>query len=786
MKDVRARAEERARRYMSAKNGQQSGPPGGGFESERTQAKEALRAEINTQNGQNVQKIAAEDEIAQKDRILRVAAYCRVSTDDIDQVISIELQKNNYRDMIKANPNWRYVGTYVDDGFSGTNTERRPAFRLMMRDAMAGKIDMIITKSVSRFARNLVDCMEWVGKLKEFDSPIAVFFEQENLNTLDKTSNIILFVLAMVAEEESHMKSEAMLFSLEWRFSRGRFLTPKLLGYDRIEIKDEYGNTKKVLVINEDQAQTVRLMYYMLLGGSSTAEIAETLTELKRETGHRLKDGTMNTHWTASGVTAVMRNERYCGDVLARKTWTPNFKDHKVRKNRGKKNRYYRPAHHKAIVTRAQWNAAQRILNSHRYSHSGGYMPMQVIDHGALCGYISVNRSWAGFDADDYCRVSSIAMGLEEGELDADLENEHLPDGGRRIPGLTDDGGVQRIARELSLMEQVVKAQMEGLAPETQEEEETPKVREGFQVVSADMFSHAFDPVVRIDRKSIAFNSTCIGKMNGATVEDGVIHLKRRRNVELLFNPVERMLAVRPCDENHPNALRWATEDGKSVTLGATAFCRILYSIMDWDADYSYRVPAIVRRKNGETVIFFDLDNYSGRELGVKNKKKDFSGAEKSAEGNETDGSEEQTQITVEEDTKGIFYAAEDDEPQEIEDVEAMEQRLKEIAEIEARTFGTAYFEYDGDARLPAIDEEGEWEVMAEARVLDEDHRVDEKEVENLQYKLMEDMYAAEGAADTLENAAVGDASADSDVPEDSDVATTNEVTESEGEHEHD
>ena len=227
MKDIRPKAEEKARRKAEERQRQ-----GDGFMSERTRAKEALREEVNTYTGENVRKIAATTAIQQEDRILRVAAYCRVSTDDIDQLLSIELQKNNYRDMIKANPKWKYVGTYVDDGFSGTNTDHRPAFKLMMKDAMAGKIDMIITKSVSRFARNLLDCIGWVRKLKERDPPIQVFFEQEHLNTLDTTSNIILFVLAMVAEEESHMKSEAMLLSLEWRFSRGRFLTPALLGYD--------------------------------------------------------------------------------------------------------------------------------------------------------------------------------------------------------------------------------------------------------------------------------------------------------------------------------------------------------------------------------------------------------------------------------------------------------------------------------------------------------------------------------------------------------------------------
>lgn len=298
LKDIRPRAEERARRRQE----EAQRPPGTGFMSERSRAKEALRVEVNTYTGENVRKIAATAAAAEEDRILRVAAYCRVSTDDIDQLVSIEMQKNAYRDMIKSNPKWKHVGTYVDDGFSGTNTEHRPAFQLMMKDAMAGKIDMIITKSVSRFARNLLDCIGWVRRLKEFDPPIQVFFEQEHLNTLDTTSNIILFVLAMVAEEESHMKSEAMLLSLEWRFSRGRFMTPALLGYDRVAVPDGHGGFRKVLRINEDEAETVRLMYYMLLNGKTTQEIADTLTDLGRETGLKKVCGKVNTVWSASSV----------------------------------------------------------------------------------------------------------------------------------------------------------------------------------------------------------------------------------------------------------------------------------------------------------------------------------------------------------------------------------------------------------------------------------------------------------------------------------------------------
>ena len=716
MKDVRPRAEAMAQQKRMA-----NAPPGSGFVSEREKAKQALVRELDTYNGLGVQKIAAQENKPGECGILKAAAYCRVSTDDIDQVISIELQKKHYKEMINANPDWKYCGTYVDNGLSGTNIDHRPAFKLMMKDALEGKIQIIITKSVSRFARNLVDCITWVRKLQAHDPPIAVFFEQEQLNTLNSTSNIILFVLAMVAEEESHMKSEAMQLSLEWRLSRGRFITPKRLGYDRLEVTDAYGNRKKKLVVNEEQAKTVRLMYYMLLNGSSTAEIAETLTELKRETGHIFKDGRINTNWTAGRVACILRNERYCGDVLARKTFTPNYTDHKSKKNRNEKNKYYQAAYNDAIVTRAQWNAAQLILNSHKYSHSGGYLPIQVITQGTLTGYISVNRSWAGITADEYYRVCSIAMGLTQGNMETDLDNVYMPDGRNTMLGPSDEGNIQRIARELTEEEQEIKAEMEGEKSTEASQEQMPSVKPGFQVVSGNMFSHVLDPVVRISKKGIAFNSACIARMNKT---EG-LNVQRQEYVELLFNPVERMLVVRPCEKTHTNAIHWSNKDGRSEDISATAFSKVLYEILDWDMDYSYRIPAGVRSHSGQTVIFFDLDNYIGRAIQKKIKPKEESQPAQMP----------QQKKSIE----GIFYGAEDDEePQPVEALEALEEKLRQMAEIEKLTFGTPLFEHNGEIRLPEIDSGEAWNVMAEARILDEEHSVDQAIVEALQDEFLE------------------------------------------------
>lgn len=705
LNDVRRNAEERAQR-------QNSTPVGSSFESDRQREKRAMIRQIDSLDGSNIRKIAAASETREENRILRVAAYCRVSTDDIDQAISIALQIKQYKEKIKANPNWQYVGTYVDDGFSGTSTEHRQGFQKLMQDAMDGKIDMIITKAVSRFARNLMDCMGWVEALQNHDPPIRVFFEQENLDTLAQTSGIILFVLAMVAEEESHMKSEAILLSLEWRFSRGRFLTPRMFGFDKVEVPDAFGGKRKILQINPEEARVVRWMYYTLVGGSSPEEIASILTELEIPTGGRRKDGSLNTTWSGSGVVSHLRNEKYCGDVLARKYYTQSYKTHKKKKNNGKKNKYFQADHHEGIVTRAIWNAAQRILNSRKYGHESDYLPLQIIDHGTLAGFISMNRSWAGFDFEDYYHASQIAMGLLDEKLDADLEKEYLPEAGHRLGGLMDDHGITRIARDLSVAEQQIKDELDGItAPDASALEKEGAVKT-FQVVSGEMFSRVMEPMIRISTDSIAFSTTCISKMDAEFAE-------------LLFNPVERMLIVRPCDNNHPNAYPW---DAKS--RGATALAKILYDSMDWDPEYSYRVPCQAISKpeglkgSSNTVLLFDLDNYVGRAV---NKKDEMIIARK----------EEELLQAQREDAKSYYYPPdEDEEPQEIKD---LEERFLKAVEVNKRIFGTPAFQHNSNSRAFDSQAEGSsWDMLIPARPLDINHKIDSSTIDNLLLEIME------------------------------------------------
>lgn len=256
----------------------------------------------------------------------RVAVYVRVSTDNLQQTSSYELQKNYYEDMILRHPNWKLAEIYADEGISGTSLRHRDRFNQMISDCEAGKIDLIITKSVSRFARNIIDCITTVKKLKKLPVPVGVYFETDGIFSLRGEDEQRLNFMSTIAQEESHIKSSIMNASIDMRFSHGILLTPVLLGYDH----DENGK----LVVNESEARTVRLIFFMYLYGYTCEQIAAELEKLGRQT----KKG--NIKWNAGSVLNVLRNERHCGDVLAHKTFTPDYCEHKSKKNRGDRTQY--------------------------------------------------------------------------------------------------------------------------------------------------------------------------------------------------------------------------------------------------------------------------------------------------------------------------------------------------------------------------------------------------------------------------------------------------------------
>ena len=323
----------------------------------------------------------APETLAVEDRVLNVAAYIRVSTENDEQTSSFELQQNDFTERIQANPKWNFVGIYADEGISGTELSHRKGMLQMLEDCRAGKIDYILAQSIARFARNVVDCLSIIEELKNLNPPVGVYFEADNLYTLDTTGSLVLTILATVAEEESRTKSVIMNWSVDRRFSRGIFLTPELLGYDR----DENGN----LVVNPEEAETVRVIYDLFINGWSLKEIADLLTEYGRKT----KLG--NEVWNPGTLRGVIGNERHCGDILARKTYTPNFKNHKAKKNDGKRTQYRQRDHHERIVSRDVYNAANHLAASRAYG-SKPLPVLSVIDGGLLKGYVPVDKDWKG------------------------------------------------------------------------------------------------------------------------------------------------------------------------------------------------------------------------------------------------------------------------------------------------------------------------------------------------------------------------------------------------------
>ena len=332
----------------------------------------------------------------------RAAVYARVSTDASSQTSSFELQQTYYKEFIEKHEKWELVKIYADEGISGTSLKHRDAFNEMMTDAKAGKIDLIITKSVSRFARNAKDFLDATRDLADHNPPIGVFFESENLYSLRTDTSMPLTLYASMAEEESRAKSRSMETSLRMRLDHGLPLTPKLLGFDH----DEDGK----LVMNPETYRIPKLMFFMCLFGYSTQQIADKLTKLGKKTYLG------NVKWTAPGVVETLRNERYCGDVFTRKTFTRDVLSHKSVKNRGERPRSKYLDEHEAIISRDDFMAVQLILNNSRYRNKSILPELEVITDGLLKGFVIINPRWGSFTEEDYIRASSSVYDGNEPE----------------------------------------------------------------------------------------------------------------------------------------------------------------------------------------------------------------------------------------------------------------------------------------------------------------------------------------------------------------------------------
>lgn len=301
---------------------------------------------------------------------LNVAVYCRVSTARDQQLTSLENQKKHYEGVVKKHSDWNLVDFYYEEGVSGTKKEIRPELQRMLSDCGAGKIDLILTKSISRFARNTTDCLEMVRVLT--DLGVNVFFEKENLNTGSMDGEFLLTILASIAEEESKSISGNEFWAVQKRFQAGTFKYSKApYGYDL-----ENGN----FVINEEEAKTVRWIFQELLAGKGTFTIAKELNEK----GIPPKEGD---RWFSKSVHSLVTNVVYIGDVLMQKTYSEHFK---TVPNRGEKPQYYMDDHHPAIIDRETFEKAQSLLSQRckENGHEGRTsQPTYCFSGKLICGY---------------------------------------------------------------------------------------------------------------------------------------------------------------------------------------------------------------------------------------------------------------------------------------------------------------------------------------------------------------------------------------------------------------
>lgn len=317
---------------------------------------------------------------------IRVAAYCRVSTEQDEQLNSFENQVTYYTEYINRNPQYELAGIYADEGISGTSTKRRENFNRMIRDCELGKIDLIITKSISRFARNTQDCLNYSRRLKELG--IGVMFEKEGINTLDGSGELLFTILSSLAQDESRSISENCQWGIRSLFKQGvlHLNANRFFGYD----KNEEGK----LIINPDQAKVVRWIFSSYMDGMNPDVIARKLNE------QNVPGCTGEAKWRTSTIMNILQNEKHMGDSILQKTFTADFLTKKMVKNEGQLEQYYIKDDHEPIVNKELWTAVQmeiarrrEYLKRHGLRTMGRYTDTQPFSNHVFCG-ICGNVFW--------------------------------------------------------------------------------------------------------------------------------------------------------------------------------------------------------------------------------------------------------------------------------------------------------------------------------------------------------------------------------------------------------
>ncbi len=332
----------------------------------------------------------------------RVAAYARVSTDSEEQLTSYEAQVDYYTDFIRSHPEWEFVSVYTDEGVSGLGTRKRDGFNAMIKDALAGRIDLIVTKSVSRFARNTVDSLTTIRKLKE--RGVEVFFEKEGIWTFDSKGELLITLMSSLAQEESRSISENVTWGQRKRMADGKVTIPykHFLGYRK--------GPDGLPEIVPEEAALVRRIYRMFVEGMAVSRIARTLTEK----GIPTPAGKQK--WQNSVIESILTNKKYKGDARLQKKFTTDFLTKKTKVNEGEVPQYYVRNSHPAIIEPGAWDVVQREMQRRkadprqRYSNS----PFSGKIICGDCGCVYGSKVW--HSTDQYKRVIWQCNGKFKGE----------------------------------------------------------------------------------------------------------------------------------------------------------------------------------------------------------------------------------------------------------------------------------------------------------------------------------------------------------------------------------
>ena len=416
----------------------------------------------------------------------------------------------------------------------------------MISACRRGDYDLIVTKSVSRFARNLVDCISLIRMLKGLNPPVGVFFETDNLYTLGENTEFMLSFLATFAQEESVKKSEAMNWSLQQRFKDGKLLTPALLGYDRP--KDITGRYIKYapLEVNAAEAKIVKFIFDAYLSGWSQEQIAAFLTDIGCET----KSGSVE--WNSGSIGYILTNERYCGNVLTWKTFTADLYEHKHRRNNQDRDQYLYLDRHEAIISVEQFESVQTLIENRKHHIRGGLPMMHVIDEGIFRGFIPINHHWVNDDPGTYYDISNSVK--QTAKVKA-------------IP-----------KRNFSAFD-----------------------LKGYQVVRGQFLQIRYEgPTINISKERISFNKFCVQRFEKVAYVQLLLHPTERRIAIRPCNSADaHSIRWRPDPE----------KPVYSKTLNCQHFGNALYSIMGWNPDYIYKIRGTWAKRGVEQIIVFNLPN---------------------------------------------------------------------------------------------------------------------------------------------------------------------------------